>query len=422
MLKDLCIPRMGSVENARLLGWRVAEGESFEAGQILYEVETDKTSVEVEASEAGVLARQTASEGEEFKVGDKVGLWAAPGTTPTAIAKAMGDTGSSPAPAKEYAVASSTETVAAAPTSGTIAATDVRPLPRSAAGGRKVSPLARRLAAQFGVDLAAVNGTGLGGKIGGNDVLAARDAAQAPAPLSVPAAAPQPVAAPTPVAHDGELVPHSMRRRTIAQRMTVAASIPTLTADMEIDLGALMAFRKSPQGADTSVLGLIAHAATSALLEHPRLNAHWRDDAMVSFRSVHLGIAVDAPDGLVVPVVRNAERLSPRGMTEAIGGLAARARDGQLRLEEMDGGSFTISNPGSLGPVIRAEALLNPPQVALLGLPGIVRAPVAVKHGDDWAMAVRPVIRASLSFDHRALDGGPVIRFLNTLKARIESL
>lgn len=421
MLNDLCIPRMGSVENARLLGWRVAEGEAFETGQILYEVETDKTTVEVEADTAGVLAQCTASEGEEFKVGDKVGLWAAPGTTPTAIAKALSQ-GAAPAEVTAELASQKATAIASAPKIGAVPPADIRPLPRAAAGGRKVSPLARRLAAQFSVDLSRVNGTGLGGKIGGNDVLAARDAEQVQAPPVVPALSPSPLAVPASVAHDGELVPHTMRRRTIAQRMTLAASIPTLTADMEIDLGALMAFRKSPQGAGTSVLALIAHAATSALLEHPRLNAHWRDDAMVSFRSVHLGIAVDAAGGLVVPVIRNAERLSPLGLTDAISTLAARARAGQLRPEEMEGGSFTISNPGSIGPVIRAEALLNPPQVALLGLPGIVRAPVAVRHGDDWAMAVRPVIRASLSFDHRALDGGPVIRFLNTLKSRIESL
>lgn len=421
MLNDLCIPRMGSVENARLLGWRVAEGEAFEAGQILYEVETDKTTVEVEADAAGVLAQCTASEGEEFKVGDKVGLWAAPGTTPTAIAKALGQVSAPTDVAAEPAV-QQVATIASAPKIGAVPPAHIRPLPRAAAGGRKVSPLARRLAAQFGVDLAQVNGTGLGGKIGGNDVLAARDAGQVPAPLAAPTVSTPLPAVSSPVAHDGELVPHTMRRRTIAQRMALAASIPTLTADMEIDLGALMAFRKSPQGNGTSVLGLIAHAATSSLLEHPRLNAQWRDDAMVTFRSVHLGIAVDAADGLVVPVIRHAERLSPLGLTEAIANLAARARAGQLRPEEMEGGSFTISNPGSIGPVIRAEALLNPPQVALLGLPGIVRTPVAVRHGDDWAMAVRPVIRASLSFDHRALDGGPVIRFLSTLKSRIESL
>ncbi|MDE2436215.1 MAG: 2-oxo acid dehydrogenase subunit E2 [Sphingomonadales bacterium] len=411
MLNDLRIPRMGSVENARMLGWRVAEGESFSPGQVLYEIETDKTSVEVEADEPGVLARQLASEGDEFKVGDKVGLWAAPGTSAGAIARAL-EGGPAVALTEPVPLASPASVALA------VAATaDSRPLPRAAAGGRRVSPLARRLAAQHGVDLAGVTGTGVGGKISGRDVLAAHEAAGSAIPIAAPA-----VPSTSPVPADGELVPHSLRRRTIAQRMVQAGNIPSLTADMEVDLTALMALRKSAQGRGTSVLAQIAHAATAALIEHPRLNAHWRDDAMVQFRGVHLGIAVDTPEGLVVPVIRNAERLSALGLTEAIAELAARTRTGQLRPDEMNGGSFTISNPGSVGPVLRAEALLNPPQVALLGLPGIVRVPVAVRDGEGWAMAIRQVIRLAVTFDHRALDGGPVIAFLNTLKSRIESL
>jgi len=264
-----------------------------------------------------------------------------------------------------------------------------------------------------------VIGTGAGGKIGGKDVLAARDAMSA---RPVPRLAEAVVGDTTGVPADAELIPHSLRRRTIAQRMVQAAAIPSLTADMEIDLSALMALRKSPQAGGASVLGLIAHVAVAALLEHPRLNAHWSDEGMISFRSVHLGVAVDTPDGLVVPVIRNAERLSAVGLTEAIADFAARARDGQLRPGDLEGGSFTLSNPGSLGPVIRAEALLNPPQVALLGLPGIVHAPRAITDDNGWSISVRPVIRPSLTFDHRAIDGGPVIAFLNTLKSRIESL
>lgn len=389
MLKDLRIPRMGSVENARLVAWRIAEGEAFAAGQVLYEIETDKTSVEIEADEAGVLAQRLAAPGDEFKVGDRLGLWAQPGTTPGAITLALPS--------------------AAAP----VAVPDIRPLPRTAAGGRRISPLARRLAALHGVDLGNVVGTGAGGKISGRDVLAAREA--------IPATPPPPPALSPPPDADAEVVIHSLRRRTIAQRMVQAGAIPSLTADMEVDLTALFAHRKqSGQGA--SVLGLIAHAATAALLDHPALNAHWREDALVRFRTVHLGVAVDTPEGLVVPVVRHAERLSPLGLTAAIAELAAKAREGRLRPEELEGGSFTLSNPGAIGPVLRAEALLNPPQVALLGLPGIVHIPRAIRDGDGWSIAVRPVIRLSLTFDHRALDGGPVIAFLNTLKSRIEAI
>lgn len=406
MLNELRIPRMGSVENARLLNWRVQEGEAYEPGQVLYEIETDKTSVEVEAEGPGVLARHLAAVGDEFKVGDRIGLWAAPGTASAALRDALSPEqmpASEPAPS--LSPSSILPTAVSAP--GLHA---LRPVSRDAAGGRRVSPLARRLAAQNGVDLATVTGTGMGGKISGKDVLAASDK---------PRPAPAPVSPPRP-GSEGEIVPHSLRRRTIAQRMVEAAAIPTLTADMEVDLASLFARRKSAEGNGASVLGMIAEAAVAALLQHRRLNAHWREDAMVQFGAVHLGIAVDTPEGLVVPVVRNAESLNARGLTDAIAAMAEKARAGTLRPQEMEGGTFTISNPGSMGPVVRAKALLNPPQVALLGLPGIVRTPVAVKDGDGWAMAVRPLLRLSLSFDHRALDGGPVIAFLNTLKATLE--
>lgn len=404
MLNELRIPRMGSVENARLLNWRVQEGEAYEPGQVLYEIETDKTSVEVEAEGPGVLARHLAAVGDEFKVGDRIGLWAPPDTAPAALRAALSP---QPMPASEPAPSPSSTLPAAVSAPGLHA---LRPVSRDAAGGRRISPLARRLAAQNGVDLATVTGTGMGGKISGKDVLAA---SAKPRPAPVPVSPPRP-------GSDGEIVSHSLRRRTIAQRMVEAAAIPTLTADMEVDLTALFARRRSVEGNGASVLGMIAEAAIAALLQHRRLNAHWREDAMVQFGAVHLGIAVDTPEGLVVPVVRNAESLNARGLTDAIAALADKARAGTLRPQDMEGGTFTISNPGSMGPVVRAEALLNPPQVALLGLPGIVRAPVAIKDGDGWAMAVRPLLRLSLSFDHRALDGGPVIAFLNTLKATLE--
>ena len=407
MLQDLNIPRMGSVENARMVAWRIGEGEAFAAGDVLYEIETDKTTTEVEADHAGILARRLASDGDEFKVGDRIGLWVLPGTrnAQTEAALAALDGKSTPV--------SITDAKALAPPAPA-AAIATRPIPRSAAGGVRISPLARRLAALHGVDVAGIIGSGNGGRITGNDVLAA---ARAPAPPRPPLPIPTLF---TGTANEATKVPHSMRRQTIARRMTQAAAIPSLTADMEIDLTALLEHRKREGG--TSVLGLIAHQAVATLMAHPRLNAHWGEDAMVQWHTVHLGIAVDAPEGLVVPVIRHAERLSARGIAEAISGLAEKARTGTLRAEELEAGTFTISNPGSLGPVIRAEALLNPPQVALLGLPGMVRAVKAVPDGEGWAMAVRPVIRPSLTFDHRALDGGPVIAFLNELKSRIEAL
>ena len=429
MLKDLNIPRMGSVENARMVAWRIDEGAPFQPGDVLYEIETDKTTTEVEAEEPGILARRLAAEGDEFKVGDRIGLWAAPGTLPANIEQALsGDA----APASQAVI----PPPAAAHPPAT-AAGFVRPVARGAAGGARISPLARRLAAQHDIDVAHISGSGAGGRITGDDVRAAARAASAilPAPQSAPApatrasaasAAPaSPAPAPTvayqaPPEGEASVVPHTMRRRTIARRMVESAAIPTRTADMEIELTALFAARKRQPGA--SILAMVAQETVAVLLQMPQFNAHWRDDALVVWNTVHLGVAVDTPEGLVVPVIRNAERLNARGLTDAIAELAAKARAGKLSVAEIEGSTFTISNPGSVGPVLHTEALINPPEVGILGLPGIVRAVKAVPDGDGWATAVRPVLRPSLTFDHRAIDGGPAVEFLNTLKARIEAL
>ena len=385
ILKDLIIPHMGSVENAKLLEWHISEGDSFREGDSLFSVETDKTASEIEAPDAGILVRQLAKAGDEFKVGARIGLWTTPGTPATDIKAALAgldDCNTAPSPP------SSSQPAPGAPAI----------LPSQEASAR-LSPLVRRLAAEHGVDVAGVTGTGPGGRITGDDILAAAGGGA-----------------------DPQRILHSLRRKTIARRMAEAAAIPTLTADMEIDLSGLFARRRQDgEKPATSVLGELAHAAVACLREHPALNAHFSSEATLLWSAVHLGVAVDVPDGLVVPVIRNAERLTAGELTRAIADLAGKARDGRLAPQELEGGTFTLSNPGSLGPVIRAEALLNPPQVALLGLAGIVQVPKAVPDGGGFAVEVRPVLRASLSFDHRALDGGPIIAFLSAFKDRVET-
>lgn len=393
ILKNLNIPHMGSVENAKLLDWIVKEGETFAEGEILYEIETDKTATDVEAPDAGIFVKKLAEPGDEFKVGDLVGLWVAAGTAQADIASALEQWGNA-----SNADSNDTQSPTTGPEPSVLAAAVEE------RDGPKLSPLVRRLAAEHGVDLATVQGTGEGGRITGDDVLNAANQGTA--------------------SDEVERVPHSLRRKTIAARMTEAANIPTLTADMEVDLSALFKRREALKagGAAPTVMALIAHEAVQCLLTHQALNAHWQDDAVLLWKPVHLGVAVNTADGLIVPVVRNADKLDAAALTNAIAEVADRARQGHLKPEDLQGGTFTISNPGALGPTVRAEALLNPPQVALLGLPGIVREPRAIQNGAEWSVEVRPIIRLSLSFDHRALDGGPVIAFLNDLKARIETL
>jgi pyruvate/2-oxoglutarate dehydrogenase complex dihydrolipoamide acyltransferase (E2) component len=402
---------MGSVENARLLHWFIEEGASFSRGDLLYELETDKTVTEVEADADGVLVRRLAAEGDEFKMGDRVGLQAPAGTGSAEIAAALAamDGGG---PAADAGPKSSVPT----------GAVNVKSSPRS-----------RKLAREHGVDITTLTGTGPRGRITGEDVLKAAsgtgggpvEAATAPQ-VEKPPAFNAPAAGVSQEAK-GQIIPHSLRRKTIARNMAATKrEVPHLTADMDIDLSGLIALRKRYQANGQPAPSILAFFATSAarlLMDHRHLNATFRDNDTILWDTVGLNIGVDTEEGLVVPIIRDAQLLTAAEMTTQIARLAARARDGSLAPSDMSGGTFTISNPGALGPVVRAEAVLNGPQVALLGMPGIVNKPVAVEMADgSFAIQVRPIIRAGITFDHRALDGGPVIRFLNALKFAIENI
>jgi len=427
VLRELNIPRMGSVENAKLVAWRIAEGASFARGAVLCDVETDKTLTEVESETDGILAKRLAAEGDDLKVGDLIGLIAEPAASAEAIAAALQArakivTASGAAP---YTDASPNRPAGASArgAGSQEAGSDGEPV-----GGLKLSPLARRLAKEHGIDLASVRGTGPDGRITGDDVL------KAAAPAGQMSSASATMNSSEPAGPAGyEHVPvvreaHSTRRRAIARRLVDSVrTAPQLTADMQIDATALLAARarlKTRQdGAHVSVLSFIAHATAQLLKQHPDLNASFTDTHALRWQVVNLGIAVDAAEGLVVPVLRNAETLSLQEIDARIADLASRARAGSLHGQELEGGTFTISNPGSLGPVLRAEAILNPPQVALLGIPGLLYAPLAIETTPgQHVVEVRPILRPSLTFDHRALDGGHVIRFLNDLKRTLETL
>jgi pyruvate/2-oxoglutarate dehydrogenase complex dihydrolipoamide acyltransferase (E2) component len=241
-----------------------------------------------------------------------------------------------------------------------------------------------------------------------------------------------PLAAPEPAVPDGyEGVPHErvrlkMRRRAAARNLTVSASIPSLTADVQVDLTVLLAVRhewNSQPGCPgrLSVFAFLARAAASTLLEFPDLNATFLDTELIRWTTVNLGIAVDTARGLVVPVIRDAQKYGVQQIGDFVRDLGARARDGGISSGELSGGTFTLSNPGSIGPAIRAEALLNPPQVALLGFPGVSREPVVVTDASGAeSIEIRSILRPSLTFDHRALDGGEAIRFLVGFRDKVQ--
>jgi pyruvate/2-oxoglutarate dehydrogenase complex dihydrolipoamide acyltransferase (E2) component len=225
--------------------------------------------------------------------------------------------------------------------------------------------------------------------------------------------------------HEVRLKP---RRRALSRNLEASSRIPTLTADMQMDMSCLLASRAQWNQAEgrgagdrISVSAFVARAALSALQEFPVLNATYTERALIMWDTVNLAVAVDAPGGLVVPVLRDAQTLGVQQISSLIGEVAERARSGGLAVEDMAAGTFTLSNPGSVGPSLRAEALLNPPQVALLGLPGLKRIPTVVSTEDGETVAIRSVLCPSLSFDHRALDGGDAIRFLSALTRRVEN-
>jgi pyruvate/2-oxoglutarate dehydrogenase complex dihydrolipoamide acyltransferase (E2) component len=415
-LTEIRIPFMGSVENARIQLWSAREGARLTPDDVLCEIETDKTVMEINAPDHGILARRTVVEGTDLKVGDLIGYLAQPDATPEQVANALAALDGASAPPAA-------------------AASEVQEAPPPVRV--RVSPYARRLAKDYQVDLAGVTGTGPGGRILGDDVLRARHvppASIAPAPVDVaaPAVAGNAVA-PQP-GYEGvpyEIVAHSMRRRVIARRLAeTARTVPHLTADVQVDMSTLLAARTSYNVAHknagqppVSVLAFLARAACATLKSHAALNATYTETGLIVWKVINLGIAVDTPDGLVVPDSRAAAQLSIGELDAAIKRLAERARDGTLTPQELEGGTFTLSNPGSVGPVLRAEAILNAPQVALLGFPAIQQVPVAVAGEDGgYRVEVRPVVRPSLSFDHRPLDGGAVVRFLGDYKQRLETM
>jgi pyruvate dehydrogenase E2 component (dihydrolipoamide acetyltransferase) len=226
-----------------------------------------------------------------------------------------------------------------------------------------------------------------------------------------------------------EDVPHErvklkLRRRAVARNLTIAAAIPSLTADVRVDMTSLTNVRRrwNEQSRNRlSFLSFLARAAVCTLLEFPDLNATFLDTEILRWQTVNLGIAVDTPTGLVVPVIRDAQQQSVAEIGERIRDIGSRAREGGIRPAELTAGTFTVSNPGSVGPAIRAEALLNPPQVGLLGFPGVSREPSVITDADRReSIEIRSILRPSLTFDHRAIDGGEAVRFLVSFRDKVE--
>jgi pyruvate/2-oxoglutarate dehydrogenase complex dihydrolipoamide acyltransferase (E2) component len=404
---EIAMPQMGiSVAEGTIVEWRKQPGDWVEADEPVCDVSTDKVDVEIPSPAAGRLARIVVEPGETVEVG-------------TLLAELETDARPREAHPQE---------------SG------------DADRSRVYSPIVRRIAVDRHVDLARVEGHGIGGRVRKSDLLAFLEDTEAgngkatngkaERPLHTespyrpePAADPPPTAA---AATPDDLVgptrrePMSTMRRQIARHMVESRRTSAhCTTVIEVDFGKVAARRAELRSAmaarevKLTYLAFVACATVAALGRHPILNASIEGEEILHHEEVNLGIAVALDDGLIVPVIRHAQRLSLEGMAAAIGDLAGRAREKRLQPDEVRGGTFTITNPGQFG-TVSATPIINQPQVGILDLEAVVKRPVVIGSGGEESIAIRPMSNLCLSWDHRALDGVEAARFLGELKGELE--
>ncbi len=431
MAIEVRVPQMGeSIVEAVIGAWRKREGDPVAIGDVLVELETEKVNVEVTADHAGVLERILKREGETVTVGEVIALLAeAVAVAAPPAGAAVATAAPSPTPA---------EVPAAPPSAPTPVMPGTAPLVRA-------TPAVRRLAEEYGIDLAEVPPSGEGGRVTREDVLRyvaqrqtaprAADGAAVPAAPTAPPAAPvtpppaPPAAAPelppllAPTGRREERIRMSQRRKTIARRLVEAQhTAAMLTTFNEIDMSAVIALRnrwrqqfRERYGVGLGFMSFFTKAVVGALKAFPLLNAEIQGDEIVVKYYYDIGIAVATDEGLVVPVVRDADRKSFAEIEREIEELARKARERRLTLEELSGGTFTITNGGVFGSLL-STPILNPPQVGILGMHKIEERPVVV----NGEIVIRPMMYVALTYDHRIVDGREAVLFLVRVKELIE--
>jgi len=396
---EVKLPRLGQgMESGVVTRWLKNEGDAVEKGEPLFEVDTDKVTQEVESDFAGVLLKIALREGEA-PVGQTIAYIGSQGeSVPDAEPADAGSAGASAAQEPE----------ATPRASGDSAPAEVRTETPSSSNGRiKASPLARRLARERGIDIATLQGTGPEGRIVAKDVEGAQ---AAPVPAAPPAAVPS---------GEVESIPLTNIRKTIARRLTAAWQAPvfqlTVTADMTRANELVARARELNPDVRITVTDLLAKVCAQALMRHRDVNVQYAEDALLRFPTANVGIAVAAPQGLVVPVLRSVERLSLAEVARVRGDAVGRARDNKLTTQDLEDGTFTISNLGMFG-IEQFVAVLNPPQAAILAVGATVETPVA----RNGAVEIRPIMAMTLTVDHRAVDGAEGADFLRTVKQFVE--
>jgi pyruvate/2-oxoglutarate dehydrogenase complex dihydrolipoamide acyltransferase (E2) component len=438
-LVDVTMPQMGvSVAEGTVVAWRAGVGDEIEAEQTICEISTDKIDTEVPAPVSGVVAEILVEVDQTVEVGVVLARIAvgdgavAPAGARVSAAPAMALEPAAPARASEPAAPAGAP-VPAAPAEPAAAAAEPAAVPAAVpsagpaspqdrpAAGRRYSPVVQRIAAEHGIDLDSVPGTGRGGRVRKQDVLALVEAngAVAEAPLHIESPyRPEP----EPTGSTGSTGQGLSRmRRQIGEHMKRSLeTAATCTTWIEVDMGGVETARRR---LGLTALGFVARATIAALRQHPALNAWLEGERYTRMNEVNLGIAVSLGDeGLIVPVIHNAHELSEEGLAARIKDVAGRARARELKPDDVSGGTFTITNPGQYGSIM-ATPIINQPQVAILDFEAVIKRPVVVTDADgNDSIAIRPMTILGLSWDHRALDGALSAQFLATVKRELESV
>jgi pyruvate dehydrogenase E2 component (dihydrolipoamide acetyltransferase) len=387
---DIILPSLGfDMTEGKLVRWLKQEGERVEKGQAIAEIETEKANVEIESAASGILAKIVVPPGQTVPVGTVIGVIAEPGEKIAEEPAPAAEAPEAPPPAEE----ARWEEAAPPP--------EVRV---------KASPVARKMAKEAGIDLSQIKGTGPGGRVMERDVQAAVEARPAP---------PRPAAPPPP---PGEAVPLSRMRQAIARRMAESKrTAPHFYVTVEIAMDEAMKVREqlnalAPEAEKVSVNDLVVAAAARTLTRFPELNASYRDGSLEMHARINIGIAVALEEGLISPVLRDADKKTLRTIAAESKSLSERARSGKLRSDDMGPGTFTISNLGMFD-VDEFIAIINPPEAAILAVGAVARRPAAV--GDEIRIA--SLMKVTLSVDHRVADGARAGRFIQEFKSLLEN-
>jgi pyruvate dehydrogenase E2 component (dihydrolipoamide acetyltransferase) len=410
MPSEVKLPRLGQgMEAGTITKWLKSEGDTVEKGEPLFEIDTDKVTQEVESDFAGVLLKITLPEGEA-PVGQTIAYIGKEGEQVEAEAEAPSDGGmpqsaEKPAEARERDPEREEGREASAER-GSSETSQVREASPSNGGRIKASPLARRIARERGIELSSLQGTGPDGRIVADDVERGEAAAPSHSPAAVPTG-------------DIESVPLTKIRKTIARRLTAAWQAPvfqlTVSADMTRANELVARVRELNPDVRVTVTDLLAKVCAQALMRHRDVNVQYTEDALLKFPTANVGIAVAAPQGLVVPVLRSVERQSLAEIATGRGEIVGRARENKLTTADLEDGTFTISNLGMFG-IEQFVAVINPPQAAILAVGATVDTPVA----RNGAVEIRPMLTMTLTVDHRAVDGAEGADFLRTVKQFVE--